>query len=361
MPKAYLEKYFGKDKVSRSTPNAAARTQKFLARQFGVSPEEIELKDGGVYLSGRAYRKMLQSPADDDSFLATGGSQRIAYEMLEMGYNDVMSGAVTATGHTFSEGVDLARKTIVGLGGEPAKEALKTLADSGALAALSGAGVGVAAGVGLWLARLGVQQVTQADARDDGEQFWHGARSLFLGTESLAAAMALASTMGSSTLFRVMGQAAKAVAIPFATIHGVIDVGQGAKHVAEGVKQRDYLHLLEGVSEIGMGVGWLAAAFAPTPMVVATSCLFLGAKLAVTVAKHRRSKEEIHHERHHAARESKAAASARPEPSKSVAACASSPSPPNATPSEESIREVPEGTSPPALPIAAPELPAPRS
>lgn len=300
MPKAYLQKYFGKEEVIRQHPKSVKRTQKFLARQLEVNPEEIELRDGDVYVSRRAYRHMQESPPDDHSFMATGGSQRIGYEMLEMAYNDVMSGAVTASGHTLSEGLEVAKKTILHMGGEPAKEVLTTLAESGALTALSGAGVGVAAGIGIWLARLGVQQVSQADARDDREQFWNGARSLFLGTESMAAALALASTMGSSTTFQVMGQAAKAVAIPFATIHGVIDVGQGAKHLVEGTRNKDFLHALEGVAEIGMGIGWLAAAFAPTPAVVGTSCLFLGAKLAVTVAKHHREKKEIEAEKGHA-------------------------------------------------------------
>ncbi len=283
MPDCYFKKYFGKPHVHRPK-QTEAWTKSFLAEQLEISEEEIELRDERIYLSKEAYRKIWDIPLNDDSFLATGGAGRVFYEKLEMAYNDVISGSVEAGHHSMAglvrQGFDQGVRLVAG---PQAPEVMNALSQSGAFALAAGAGMGVTAGVGVWLIHLGLRQLRQAIARGDDEQLWEGGRSLFLGTESLAASAALGGTLGEGPLFALAGQSARTVARPFAVVHGVIDVCQGASHLVKGYRERDPLQMVEGGAEVGMGIGWLAVAYAPTPITVATSCACLAVKLGISL------------------------------------------------------------------------------
>lgn len=294
MPDCFVRKYFGKDRIEDPSPEQATRMTKFLAGQFEVEPSEVKLAaDGRILLSQRAYCRMQKVPLKDDSFFEDGGTGRSAYEMAEMAYNDVMSGSVQASGESMA---GLARKGIEGLvelGGEKVKSAVDTLSRSGLTEVLTGAGAGLTAGLGVWLLRSGGKQFAQGLARDDQQQICEGARGLFLGTESMAATLALASQLGDAALLKVLGGVASKAALPLALIHGTTDVVQGGNKIIEGLEQKDALDVVEGVADLGMGAGWLSVAFSPTPEAVVTSCVCLATKMGVAVVRKRRRNRDI--------------------------------------------------------------------
>lgn len=291
MPEAYVEKYLDTKVVVRRTEKAKSRTEAFLARQLSVPASDVAIEGNGIALSDEAYEHLLETPLNDRSFVATGGPARAAYEVLEMAYNDVMSGSVQAGGASTVGIMRRGFNSAVKMAGGSATATLKAIADSGILKVAGGLGIGATAAIGIWLARLGGKQVKQARARQDQEQLWNGARSLFLGAESLAAGLAITASIASGPVAAAAGAVAATVAAPFAVVHGVIDVAQGVEHVKEGVTVKDGLRTLEGISEIGMGIGWLAAAFFPVPAVVAGSAICLATKMGVALAKSRRTKK----------------------------------------------------------------------
>lgn len=291
MPKPYVQKFFDADQVVRRTEAACRRTEEFVAQQLSVSHDQVEVRDGEVFLSEEAYRELRRTSADDSSFLATGGTTRAVYELVEMGYNDIMSGSVGAAARSKSGLLKRTFDAAKGLMGEPAKKALRGLTESGALKVLGGIGIAATAGIGLWLGSLGKEQLKQALVRQDAEQAWNGARSLFLGAESAAASLAIAGQMCSGLAGTIGTAVARTVAAPFACVHGVIDVAQGVDHLRDGVKIRDGLRVTEGLAEIGMGIGWLAAAFCPVPAVVASAAACLATKLGVSLLRSRRAKK----------------------------------------------------------------------
>jgi hypothetical protein len=291
MPKRYVETFFDTDKVVRRSENARNRTQAFLAKQLSVPKAHVSIHDGDVYLSDEAYDHMRETPVGDSTFLVTGGTARSFYEIVEMGYNDIMSGSVCAATKAKKGLFKGALDGTVELLGKPTKQALLKLAQSGALKLLGGIGIAATAGVGVWLGALGKEQLKQANARQDREQAWNGSRSLFLGAESVAASLAISGHMISGPIGAAAGALARAVAAPFACVHGVIDVAQGVDHLNDGVRAKDGLRVTEGLSEIGMGIGWLAAAFCPIPVVVGSAAVCLAVKLGVALLKSRRARK----------------------------------------------------------------------
>lgn len=286
-----LQKYFGKKEFTAKHPRQQNLTKKFLAKALKIKPETIRFSEGGQLLLDReASRRMAKGRLDDTSFLTDGGKAEAIYEGVEMACNDVMAGTVQAGG--LMEPVrDLIRRT-----GQALPDSVKALAASlrvnGALEMLTGAGVAATVGLGLWLGYSGSKQAIQGVARGDQEQALRGARHLFLGSESLLTGTVLAAKVGRSALLKTAGTVAARLATPFALVHGAIDLAEGLTHLRAGVKDKDGLSVLEGVSELGMGVGWAAAAFGATPALVAVSCACLAGKIGVAAARSRQRKKE---------------------------------------------------------------------
>jgi hypothetical protein len=291
MPKRYVEKFFDTDKVVRRSEKARRRTQAFLAKELSVPKGHISIYGGEVYISDDAYENMRETPVGDSKFLVTGGPSRSVYEVVEMGYNDIMSGSINAASGAKAGLWKKAFDSTAKLLGRPANETLAKLAECGALRMLGGVGMAATAGIGVLLCALGKKQLEQAGARQDAEQAWNGSRSLFLGVESVAASLAICSHVIGGAVGAAAGAVAKTVAGPFACVHGVIDVAQGLDHLHDGVRGKDGLRVTEGLSEIGMGIGWLAAAFCPIPVVVGSAAVCLATKLGVSVLKSRRARK----------------------------------------------------------------------
>ena len=293
MPKVYLEKFFGREDFKASKDEKKRRlTQKFLAKHIGVKPEGILFNDlGEILLSNAAIRNLRGIPLEEIDAVTSGGKIEAVYEGLEMAYNDVMSGAVKAGGKQLAAPFGKLCKHVKNCVPAGLNSTAHDLRNSGALEVLTGVGIGGALGLGLWLGRSGFKQVNEGIARGDTGQALKGGRHLFLGGEALLTSAALTSKMGSHALLRTAGAVAKTLAAPFAVVHGVIDVGEGIHHLKNGVQKQDALEGLEGVAEIGMGIGWLAAAFGATPAVVGVSCACLAGKLGVAVVRKRKDKK----------------------------------------------------------------------
>ena len=293
MPGAYLKKYFGENGLNPKDANAQRRAEKFLARELKVKPDEVNVSISGlVFLSRRAYARLASTDLDDLSFIASGGRLGAIYEGAEMAYNDVLAGTVQASGESLGGRLRRTAKNLYSKLPKPIRELTATMRENGTLETITGLGAGLALGVGVWLGIKGSKQIRQGLARGDLDQSLKGARFLFLGAEATAASAALAAKVTSHSFFKVAGRLATEVAAPaFAVVHGVIDIAQGSHHIKEGLQKKDNWKVLEGLAEIGMGAGWLAAAFTTTPVIVGISCLSLGVKLGSSVLSHRREKK----------------------------------------------------------------------
>jgi hypothetical protein len=293
VPSVYLEKYFGREDFNVQGAKRQAFTRNFLAKQLKVDPKTIEFdENGGLLLDRSASFRITKGPVDDSSFLLNGGRVEAVYEGVEMAYNDVMAGTVEAGGNGLTTPVREVARKIGGALPDSVRSMARSLRESGALEILTGVGAGGAAGLGLWLGYSGAKQATQGIARGDTEQTVRGARHLFLGSESLLTAAVLAARVSSHAVLQAAGAVALQLATPFALVHGAIDIAEGVGHLKQGVKNKDRLSVLEGVAELGMGVGWTVAAFGATPALVAVSCACLAGKLGVAVVRHRRQKKE---------------------------------------------------------------------
>lgn len=293
MPAVYLEKYFGREDFKVKNDKQGGRTRKFLAKELDVKPESITFgKKGEILLTEAAAKNLSKKPIDDDSFLVNGGKAEALYEGLEMAYNDVMSGTVQAGGSSLTAPLRNLYQHAKKLAPVGLTTTMEKLRESGALEVLTGAGAGATFGVGIWLARSGFKQVNQGLARGDAEQTLKGGRHLFLGGESILTGAALASKLGSGALLKTAGAVAKTLAAPFALVHGAIDIAEGVHHIKNGIKNKDLMEGLEGVAEVGMGVGWVTAAFGATPAVVAVSCACLAGKMGIAVVRSRKRAKE---------------------------------------------------------------------
>lgn len=292
MPAIYLEKYFGKSDFKVTNPALQKKTRGFLAKQLKVKPESISFGDKGqIILNRQVTGRLLRTDLNDKTFLTDGGKSAALYEGVEMAYNDVMAGTVQAGGSSFTGRIrEVVQKGVEML---PASvtETVAKLRDSGGLQVLGALGIGGTVGIGLWLGAVGAKQVSQGLARSDSDQALSGARHMFMGTESLMTGAAIASEMGTHTLLKTAGQVARTLAAPMAIANGVVDIVQGTKHIRDGIRKKDGLAGAEGLAELGMGVGWLAAGFGATPAVVAVSCACLAAKLGIVVVRSRQKRK----------------------------------------------------------------------
>lgn len=292
MPASYVIKYFGDEGIRPTDDQAQQRAEKFLATQLRVKQDEVFIqRNGTIFLSNRAFNNMEASDPDDLSFLVDGGKSGAFYEGAEMAYNDVLSGTVAAGGNGLTQKLKALGESAYSKLPDSVKEVASHLHDRGVLETVAGLGAGAVLGVGIWLGLKGAKQVAQGLAREDKDQTYKGARFLFLGAEATAASAALASTVSHHAFVQGAGQVAKHIAAPaFAVVHGAIDIGQGAYHISQGVTKHDNWAVAEGVAEIGMGAGWLLAAFTATPAVVGFSCVCLAGKLVSGVVRSRKEK-----------------------------------------------------------------------
>lgn len=294
VPGVFLKKYFGCEDFKVKGAKRQVLTRNFLVKHLKVRPNNIKFdENGGLLLDKKAKSKITEGTLTDSSFLLNGGRAEAVYENVEMAYNDVMVGTVEAGGDGLMSPVrGLARK-IGRVLPESIKDVAKGLRDSGSLDVLTGLGAGGAVGVGLWLGYSGARQVTQGVARGDSGQVFQGARRLFLGSESLVTASAMATKVSSNALLQTAGAAAIQLTAPLTLVHSAIDLVEGAGQLKEGIKNKDSLSALEGVAGLGTGAGWaMVVGFGATPALVAVCCACLAGKLAVSAVRHRRQKKE---------------------------------------------------------------------
>lgn len=285
---AHVKQLFGEEGLENKSSAARTRAAKFFAKKHKLQPKDVRIdEDGRLFVTRSGATKMRRLDIEDQSFLIGNDTASTVYEFAEMAYNDVMSGTASALGDSTKK----IAKSVGKLVPESVKTAAKSLLENGGLVGLTATGAAGALGVGVWLTQLGIRETAQGFARSDRDQMLSGARHTFLGAEATAASAALASQLSSHAFFQAAGGVAKAVAAPFAVIHGAVDVVQGTHGLLKGVKQKDALRAGEGLAEIGMGIGWLAAGFGAAPAVVGFSCLCLAAKLGVGVARRRKEKK----------------------------------------------------------------------
>ena len=274
-----MKELFGCAKVAKGSA-------RFIAKRLGVPDCDISIKDGKVYVTREAYDEI-----SEQMLAETGGLVRHVYEFAEMAFNDIYTGTVQASGGKPEHFMRRAGQVV----GDKLKKVGGCLTQVGEFigpTVVSGLGLLGAGAVGIWLCKLGARQMAQAKndvTKEGGDLAWNGLRSFFLGSEALAASVSFASNLAHGTFAEGLGQAAgsaaKAVALPLAWTHGIIDVGQGLTHIVQGTQEKSKLKIVEGLAEIGMGVGWLAAAYGATPVIVVGSCVCLATKIGVGMVR----------------------------------------------------------------------------
>jgi hypothetical protein len=298
MPEVFVEKYFGSPRLTVKGSRCKKRQQRFLAGQLGVPPADVRVDfQGQVHLKNKAFKRLVTQPIEDNSFLEDGGRGAAVYEGVEMAYNDIMSGAVEASEGSLLEPVRNLGKKLIQATPAPARRIADKLAQNGAMEILTGVGSGLIAGFGLFLAYRGGRQFSQGLARGNADQLFNGSRQLFLGSEAIATGAALVGRTSGHPVVQTAAGVSARLATPFAVINGVVDLAQGTNHLKNAVRHADWLAGLEGVAELGMGAGWMAAAFGATPAIVTVSCACFAGKLGVALVRSRREKKRAEHER----------------------------------------------------------------
>lgn len=229
--------------------------------------ENLGLLGGHLGLKGGEYvaKDLMHVKAEVGQAGLSGGKQ-IAQEIL----NVKAEAGGEALNLAVSGGHNVAQASQAG---EVASHAM-----SGVATAFTSALAGASGILGVVLCWAGIKGMREGIRHKDAEHAIEGVNSVVVGTRSLAATTAMAGHLvQGSEVFTAVAGVAKSALSPLGVVHGVIDVGIGAKQIYDGVKSEDSGKVTKGALGIGLGASLFAAAVGGgIPAVVAAGVFLTG-------------------------------------------------------------------------------------